>query len=467
MRRIILVMWIPLVLAAALPVGAEPPDDRELLARLEALERETEQIRAETAALRETPVRLPAIEQTQAIAAVSEPVVPPPPPPEQSPFSLKDLQAELKKRTWAKGDFTITPYGFITVSGIYESERTVTNDYVLYVPPPEREGEGAWQVDPKSTRLGLNMGLPEVGWFPGAKVGGRAELDFQGQYINANKGGVLFRQAYVDVKHEDYYLLAGQTWEILSSLYPGMLMYVPASGVGNMGYRRAMVRADRFLDFSDTFMLTLQGSLNSNIVTDFVGDPTIAGRPAGWPIVEVRTLATLGERTGPDALPILVAFSGHIGEQEFSFFHPPEVSPEETVARTWSANLEFSFPITKQFGMQAEFFHGANLGAFMGGALQGIDRITRNPIRSTGGWVDVYYHWTDRWHTHVGWCLDDPYNADLTSGRTYNQVVFGNVVYDLTKSIFLGLEVSDWKTNWVGFSQGDSLRMEFVAKYAF
>jgi len=60
-----------------------------------------------------------------------------------------------------------------------------------------------------------------------------------------------------------------------------------------------------------------------------------------------------------------------------------------------------------------------------------------------------------------------PWNSDLTSGRTYNQVVFSNVVYDLTESIFLGLEVSAWKTNWVGFSQGDSLRWEFVAKYAF
>jgi len=97
-------------------------------------------------------------------------------------------------------------------------------------------------VDPKSTRLGLNVAGPEIGMFPDAKLGGRVEFDFQGQFINSNKAGVLFRQAYLEIKHEDYLLLAGQTWEILSTLYPGMLMYVPASGVGNLGYRRAMVR---------------------------------------------------------------------------------------------------------------------------------------------------------------------------------------------------------------------------------
>jgi len=469
MPRFLLMILAPLALAGAPLMAAELPREREIEARLRALEMETEQIRAEVNQFQSTAVRLPEVEPVQATMPVADTAAPAldTAVPERMHFSLAELQEAMKKMSWSKGDFTVTPYGYVSVSGIYETERTVTGDYALYVLPPERDGEPASYIDPKSTRLGVNVSGPEVCMFPGAKLGGRAEIDFQGPYIDANRGSVLFRQGYVEVRHEDYLLLAGQTWEILSSLYPGMLQWVPASGAGNMGYRRAMFRADRYLACSDTFLLTLQGSLNANVITDFVGDPTVSGHPAGWPIVEARTVATLGERKGPDALPMLIGFSGHIGEEVFHLLHPGTLALEEVYAKTWSVNLELSLPLTKQFGLQAEAFHGANLGTFMGGALQGIDRITLNPIRATGGWVDVYYNWTPAWRSHVGWCLDDPLNSDLTSGRTYNQVVFGNIVHDVTKSLLIGLEVSEWKTNWIGASQGDSYRFEFLTRYTF
>lgn len=483
MQRILLVTVAQLVLCTARLLAAEPVGDRELEDRLARLENETRQMRAEVRTMSSATTRLPeveSVEPAESLAGASQegeiaPVQAISPVPEtatSSGVTLKDLQLDMKKLAWHVGDYTVLPYGFVSVSGIYETERTAIGDYALYVYPPEREGEPGCYVDAKSTRLGLSVAGPELRMFPGAKLGGKVEIDFQGPYINANNGGVLFRQGYVEIKNDDYLLLAGQTWEILSSLYPGMLQWVPASGAGNMGYRRAMVRADRYLAFSDTFMLTVQGSLNANVISDFIGDPYVSGHPAGWPIVEMRTVATLGERTGPDALPVLIGFSGHIGEEVFHVLTPPSIHPEEVYAKTWSANLEFSYPITKQLGLQAEAFHGSNLGTFMGGALQGIDRITLDPIRATGGWVDVYYHWTETWHTHTGWCIDDPLNSDLRSGptyspRTYNQVIFGNVVHDVTKSLMIGLEVSQWKTNWMGLSQGDSYRFEFLTKYVF
>ena len=475
MRRAIWVALFPLGLLAG-AAWCQEPSQNDLQARLQVLESETEQMREEVQRLRSTPTRLPAIETVDGeigaegtMPATSEVATEYLADAPDTGLSWKSLQADMKKLTWTKGDFTITPYGYVSVSGIYESERTAMGDYALYVLPPQTAGEPASYVDAKSTRLGLNILGPEVCWFPGAKVDGRVEIDFQGPYINANQGSVLFRQGYVEVKNDEYLVLVGQTWEILSSLYPGMLQWVPASGAGNLGYRRAMVRGDRYLDFSDTFLWTLQGSLNANVITDFKNDPTVTGRPSGWPIVEFRSLFTLGERKGPDALPVLLAFSGHIGEQEFSFITSPWTGIEREVVRTWSVNLELSIPITKKIGFQSEVFHGADLGTFMGGALQGVDRLTGEPIQSTGGWVDVYYNWTPSVHSHLGYCLDDPLNSDLTSGRTYNQVIFGNVLWDVTKSVFLGLEVSQWTTNWMNYSdgQGNSTRCEFLAKYVF
>ena len=120
-------------------------------------------------------------------------------------------------------------------------------------------------------------------------------------------------------------------------------------------------------------------------------------------------------------------------------------------------------------GFQAEFYTGANLGAFYGGVGQGIDSVTLDPIRDTGGWFEVWYDWTPRLHSHVGYSIDDPLNSDLhaTGERSYNQFYFGNLIYDVTKQFQVAFEVGSWKTLYVGQLPGEAVRCEFMAKYCF
>jgi len=386
---------------------------------------------------------------------------------EQRYYTHDELRGEFKKLTWTKGEFKVTPYGYFACSAIYETEKSVTGEYTLYVLSPDVQGEDAFYVDPKSSRLGLDVAGPGVAWLDGARLGGRIEFDFQGPYINANQGTVLFRQGYCEVKHEEFRWLAGQAWEVMSPLYPGMLLYVPGSGGGNLGYRKAQIRGERYQELREDLLLTWQGALTGNVVWDFTGDPTIAGQHSGWPVLEGRVATTLGRRTGPDALPITLGLSGHIGEQEFDFLPPNPDPVDDLVRRTWSFNVDFSYPITPRFGVQFELFMGENLGAYMGGVLQGIDRNTRRGIRSRGGWVDVWYDWSPSLHSHAGYSIDDPINSDLTTGRTYNHFIFGNVVYDITKAFTAGLEVSSWKTLWIDQRPGNSVRFEFQVKYGF
>ena len=130
-------------------------------------------------------------------------------------------------------------------------------------------------------------------------------------------------------------------------------------------------------------------------------------------------------------------------------------------------------PIRPRFGVQGEFFTGSNLGTFFGGIGQGVDVGTpafpgsRDPIRSTGGWFDVWFDWTADLHSHAGYSIDDPFNEDVTVGRTYNAFVFGNVTYDLTKQFLVGLEVTFWKTLWVNALPGESVSTSAVVKYSF
>lgn len=378
------------------------------------------------------------------------------------------LKDDMKKLVWTKGDFKVVPYGTLWANTAWETSRTFPGNFTFYALSSEDNGEDAYYVDARSTRLGIDITGPRL-WVCGAcaDTGGKVEFDFQGQALTENRGTVLLRHAYVEVKDDTYRLLAGQTWDVISPLYPGMLMYSVGWGGGNIGFRRPQFRAERFFAFSDTRLLTLQGSLNQSVFTptDFPATDGVRGQPAGWPVVEGRVAMTLGQR-GEGCQPIVFGVSSHFGEQLYDFSAP---EPRNDVGRkTWSVNADVRIPITPRFGFQGEAFTGENLGPFLGGVIQGINPVTRETIRSTGGWAEVWYYWTCALHSHVGYGIDDPRDQDVpANGRTYNDFLFANIVWDLTKQFNIGVEFTSWDTHYRDLSPGESERFEFVVRYGF
>ena len=49
----------------------------------------------------------------------------------------QELQAEVKKMAWRKGDFTVVPYGTIWGSMSYDSQRSKIGDYALWIESPD------------------------------------------------------------------------------------------------------------------------------------------------------------------------------------------------------------------------------------------------------------------------------------------------------------------------------------------
>ena len=385
--------------------------------------------------------------------------------PQEDYYTLDQIKGEMKKLVWKKGDFTVTPYGYLWGATTYETERSNNGDYTYYVysaQAPEQVGP-TFHVDAKSTRIGFDVLGPRIACLNCAQSGGKVEFDFQGASAQENKGTVLLRHAYWEVKDEEFRLLAGQTWDIVSPLYPNTIMYTVYWGAGNIGYRRAQFRAERYVACSDDLLLTMQGSLDGNIIADTT--PTgVIGDQSSWPIVEGRTALTFGPR-GKDCYPITLGFSGHIGEQRFKYTAAPA---EEMYARTWSCNVDLKAPVNDRLGFQGEYQIGEDLSAFQGGILQGYNFTLRKSIYDTGGWVEVWYYWTPKWHSHVGYCIDSPLVSDIPAGgRTYNAVYFGNLMYDVTKQFTCGLEVGEWRTLYNGLAPGESTRIEFMARYGF
>ena len=385
---------------------------------------------------------------------------------------------------WKKGKFTFTPYGYINVSLAYETSKSTVGDYAVYAASPDIPGYGTsvFFIDPRSTRLGMKVDGPGLPCWNGSRTQGVVEFDFQGTYTLRNRGSFLLRKACVSVSDKNTKFLAGQDWEIISPLYPATLNYTAGAGVGNLGFRRAMLAAEHRFDLNRESDVLIQFAAADNILRDGFNDSGITPNVGSWPIIEGRTAYSFGKGVFGHGKLITLGVSGHIGEQQMDFVDVGVRS--RRYFRTWSLNYDFDVPVTKKLGFKAEYFIGENLGSFEGGILQGIDVVRRDTIRTMGGWAQLQYQWTPKLQTNVCYMIDDPFDEDIVGGnspdrrsRTYSHCLFFNILYNWTDALMTGFEVDFWRTHWRQYNPAtqtisslrpaEMTRFEFVTRFTF
>jgi hypothetical protein len=365
--------------------------------------------------------------------------------------------APADKGAWTKGNFKITPYGAFWADMLYASERTNPGAFSLYVFSEELQGEDTFTIDARRSRFGIDVAGPEIPFDCGMETSGQLEIDFHGNFVNENQTTLQIRHAYWQARNERQRILVGQYWDVISPLYMHTLDYAVGWASGDIGFRRAQFRYERFGSVTDDLAWTLQTSLNQDIVTDFSTTAGIVRENSDWPVIESRFALTLHPEAGPRAATL--GFSGHIGENGFDFNTPgpPPLSlPPEDDARfeTWSVNMDLSVPVRERSILQATVFHGRNLSAYLGGILQGVCPCNREGLRSTGGWVDLQTMWTDTVRLAYGYGVDDPKNSDFMVGRVYNQIFFANVLKNFSPNLSSGIEVAYRTTLYQETRQG-------------
>lgn len=407
---------------------------------------------------------------------------------------LEELREETKGFSWSKGNLKITPYGFLNLSVSSDTQRAVPGEFILYLQDPSVDSSSDFTLDARSTRLGAKFEGPRIEALHGT-LGGVAEFDFQGMANGPkNKGGVQLRCAYAEIvdKENDRRILCGQDWEIISPLAPRLLNYLPCVLSGNIGFRRAQLRYEQGWTVSQDLHFLGQIAVCDNPLSDFLSTTGVTGSSSGWPIIEGRVSADLFKEAR-DGLPITVGLSGHMGEQYYRFSSmagiPCAATTEKKAIKTWSANLDYTVPITKTLSFQGEYFIGSNLSTFGGGINQGIDLYRREGIDSQGWWVCIQKKWNDKLVTNVGHGIDSPEKNDLwgttiasngiASSRTRNENYFVNALYNWTANFMTGIEFSYWETDYqkknvtsalpttVSTSTAKALRTEFTTRLSF
>ncbi len=376
------------------------------------------------------------------------------------------------------GSCTIVPYGVLWSDMIYSTSRTVPGRFILWVQSDELEGEDTFQIEARYTRVGFDIKGPTLDLFGGITGGGKVEIDFLGNFLTENQPDTRLRHAYWEAKNDYVRFLVGQYWDLVSPRLPNTVNFAVNWGVGNIGFRRAQFRLERYFHLSHNMIWTVQGALAQNVIQDFTGGKTPIGtitRETGnWPMLQGRTALSFGRHCRE---PVTIGLSGHIGETGFDLgddiFFPAK---DDARFQTWSFNIDAKVPITDRLGLHGEFFTGANLSPLLGGIVQGVCPCMRVPIRSTGGWAELWYDVTPDIHTHLGFGIDNPNDKDSLLGRTNNQVVYGNVFLDVTEHLITGLEVSSWRTTYHNLTNdpdlspttpGEAVAIDWTVRYKF
>ena len=94
---------------------------------------------------------------------------------------------------------------------------------------------------PRLTRLGIDWSGPQIAKLGNAKLIGKLETDFQNGGTESRQI-IRIRHAYVRLDWERFSMLAGQTWDLVSPLFPTVNGDTLQWNAGNVGDRRPQLR---------------------------------------------------------------------------------------------------------------------------------------------------------------------------------------------------------------------------------
>lgn len=370
---------------------------------------------------------------------------------------------------WDKGGVKIIPYGIVVANVTYNSSILVPGSVAFFALPEVQLSEQRLSREqlifsPGNTYLGLDVKGKTGIW----EINGKVDFDLRGTVPVAatNIFELFFANIYLEARNDHHRFLAGQSGDVISPLMPATLNFIPLSYLpGSIGYVRPQIRYE-YRTLGEDFTFGVQAAVSQAVQTLQVRDEVV-GLNTEVPDGQLRLAVAHGVPDPHDPFqkkPFEFGLSGHIGERRGTLLTVP-VRQEDF--SSWSGNADLSVAYGK-FRLEGEFFTGAILGDYAGAILQTFNPTGGNAIRAIGGWAQLQFHVDPQWLVTAGYGIDDPNNEDLATGsRSYNETLFGNVLYNITTRLRCGIEFGYWHTRWVDLDDGKVFRIEQAFLYYF
>jgi hypothetical protein len=448
--------WIATAQESPGPVG-EPTVEilRGMERRLDALERENRAIREENARLLGQPQASSQLSLEPRMGIGGDTEIPAPvacldsPPVTSSYIPGQGLTISMLDDT-----SKLTIGAAFSGLAIFSTKRPFSPGLPLFLFPASPTGQATNTFDLHARQTSINALFtgPEIcGLTPGAEI----LALFSNDNITSDNYGLLIYYAYGELKNDQARFAAGLQRDIFNPVGPTILPISYLYGSGNPGSYRGQVRFERYVHCEDGSQLTFQVGLSepiSTLVVNSLKDPLVEDN--GWPNIEGRLAFGVGEiqefMGGRKQRPIEFGVSGVVGQIRITKVTPGTPGPDRIVDDIGALGCDLQCAMTDRLGLKGELFIGQTIGEYNAAVLQNFNTETQGPIRTKGGYAEVYYYLHPKAHLHCGYGIDDPLENDLAAGQiASNQTFFNTLYYDFSKSYQIGVEVDYRKTNYV------------------
>ncbi|MGN6103565.1 MAG: hypothetical protein ACTHU0_00430 [Kofleriaceae bacterium] len=342
----------------------------------------------------------------------------------------------------------LSVYGFARLDLLVNDSRMSAVDDPTFVlrEPAAGQIDSELTMTPRLSRVGLSIEDWNIhrSVFRGE---GKLEIDFAG---GAGLNAIRLRHAYASIYVGDQRrieLLAGQTWDLVSPLFPTVQNDTQLRHAGNLGDRRAQARLS-MRPLRHLLMAVAAAAPAVLDPQDRDGDGRVDGMASGAPMLQF-----LVEMSGPMLRQqARLGVSGHVGRTELA-------SGERTASHSVAAHVYL--PFGRFAALHGEGYIGSNLAELGGGIGQGVNAATGKAIQGLGGWIELAMMPSSRHLLAVGASADVARAEDLEIGdRERNRTIYQALRYKPKQAIQLGLEYLYWRTAYHGMTGGTANRVD-------
>lgn len=374
-------------------------------------------------------------------------------------------------------------YGIIRMDGYYGTGNFNHTQFTYYAQshdptftPPTNDRRNWIDFTPRLSRLGVKVERDSLPGWAEAKVNGIVEFDFQNRATSETSGLESesrelprLRHAYVKLTAGGLSLLAGQTWDLISPLWPS----VNADGMmwnsGNLGDRRPQFRFGYDVSVGDdaavgaAIAFARTGAIDRKNLDLAAPDSIRDGDASGRPMIQGRLGLSrlLGKRL--DA-----GFWGH-----FAWERTDTAIAGRTHFYSASVGADLKVKILEDLIFSGEAWYGKNLSDLRGGIDQGVNTTRGVEIAARGGWAELLAQLTSAYAVAGGISVDDPRNssfdglAPTATPRVHNIAPYVFNRYDFGGGFVIGAEAIFWATDYLNVESGRANRYSLFVAFSF
>ena len=346
-----------------------------------------------------------------------------------------------------------------------------TGTAYLLLPKDATGVEGTFDLNARASTIYLAADGPTLGSF---KLGTKM-IFYVIRDLADPAYGLLPALMYVDMKNDQWRFAVGQQVDVFAERIPNMIdgyFALASSGcAGNSS--RGQLRATRYIETGKKSKVSITVAASQPVSTYFSKDLRNNSENNGVPNFEwaVKYEAGKDENAWVPYNAVELAISGITGS--YRVFKNDTLGGGIVNSRINKPQVngicgEYAFRLGKRFGIQGEVYSGQALGNYLGAIMQTTKGPNDKEIRSNGFWAEAAYYWQKNLQSRFGYGQDECNKQDLMGAGVWkNSTFFGNVIWDINKTVSTGIELTHKSTQYLGLKDNQGITFMWMFQYSF